>query len=89
MSAIFGRAAFRATRPLRFQAAAPLRSQAEVAADKQASKNALKEAGRKDPELYVRPPSSNCPLSRRQMLTLVGSLDRHGRCFRSCWLVLL
>ncbi|KAB2580540.1 hypothetical protein BFW01_g3439 [Lasiodiplodia theobromae] len=51
MSAIIGRAAFRATRPLRFQAVAPLR--AEAVAEKQASKDALKQAGKKDPELYV------------------------------------
>ncbi|OJD37368.1 uncharacterized protein BKCO1_7000132 [Diplodia corticola] len=51
MSAIIGRAAFRATRPLRFQAVRPLR--ADQVADKQASKDALKQAGKKDPELYV------------------------------------
>ncbi|KKY22052.1 hypothetical protein UCDDS831_g03888 [Diplodia seriata] len=55
MSAIIGRAAFRASRPLRFQAVAPLR--ADVGAEKQASKDALKQAGRRDPELYVRLPA--------------------------------
>ncbi|KAF4310157.1 hypothetical protein GTA08_BOTSDO02131 [Botryosphaeria dothidea] len=52
MSAIIGRAAFRASRPLRFQAATRLRAEAPTA-DKQASKDALKQAGKKDPELYV------------------------------------
>ncbi|GME65422.1 hypothetical protein GTA08_BOTSDO02131 [Neofusicoccum parvum] len=52
MSAITGRAAFRATRALRFHAARPLRAEA-AATDKQASKDALKQAGKKDPELYV------------------------------------
>lgn len=60
MSAIIGRAAFRATRPLRFQAVAPLR--AEAVAEKQASKDALKQAGKKDPELYVRLPAPIAPM---------------------------
>lgn len=55
MSAIIGRAVFRASRPLRFQAATRLRAEAPTA-DKQASKDALKQAGKKDPELYVRLP---------------------------------
>lgn len=54
MASIIGRAAFRATRPLR---ASGVNSGAENAAShasREADKQALKQGARKDPELYVR-----------------------------------
>ncbi|KAF2090391.1 hypothetical protein K490DRAFT_35562 [Saccharata proteae CBS 121410] len=58
MASIIGRSAFRATRPLRVQATRPLRAAGATAGegatdDKTAGKQALKQAGRRDPELYV------------------------------------
>lgn len=53
MASIIGRAAFRATRPLR---ASGVTAGAEDAASQTArdnSKSALKQGARKDPELYV------------------------------------
>ena len=68
MSSIIGRAAFRASRPLRAQVTRPLRASgvnsgdaAEAIADNAASKNAMKKGAKKDPELYVRPPWALIP----------------------------
>ena len=54
MASIIGRAAFRATRPLRASGVNSGAENAASAASREADKNALKQGARKDPELYVR-----------------------------------
>jgi hypothetical protein len=54
MASIIGRAAFRATRPLRSSGINAGSENAASAASREADKNALKQGARKDPELYVR-----------------------------------
>ena len=54
MASIIGRAAFRATRPLRASGINSGAENAASAASREADKNALKQGARKDPELYVR-----------------------------------
>jgi hypothetical protein len=58
MSAIIGRAAFRAARPVQLSAIRPRFSSTTVAAagndaDKQAGKDALTKGAKRDPELYI------------------------------------
>lgn len=53
MSSILGRAAFRATRPLRASGVTSGAENAASAASREADKNALKKGARRDPELYV------------------------------------
>ncbi|KAI4806216.1 hypothetical protein E4T44_11248 [Aureobasidium sp. EXF-8845] len=52
MSSIIGRAAFRASRPLRASGINAGAENAASAASREADKNALKQGARKDPELY-------------------------------------
>jgi len=54
MSSIIGRAAFRATRPLRTTGATIKSSAAAVTEEREAGKKSLQQGARKDPELYVR-----------------------------------
>jgi hypothetical protein len=54
LASIIGRAAFRATRPLRASGINSGAENAASAASREADKNALKQGARKDPELYVR-----------------------------------
>lgn len=58
MASIIGRAAFRASRPLRASGVNSGAESAASAASREADKNALKQGARKDPELYVWPPYS-------------------------------
>ncbi|KAI4715685.1 hypothetical protein E4T48_08134 [Aureobasidium sp. EXF-10727] len=53
MASIIGRAAFRATRPLRASGINAGAENAASAASREADKNALKQGARKDPELYI------------------------------------
>ncbi|KAI4845762.1 hypothetical protein E4T45_07553 [Aureobasidium sp. EXF-8846] len=53
MSSIIGRAAFRASRPLRASGINAGAENAASAASREADKNALKQGARKDPELYI------------------------------------
>ncbi|KAH0289286.1 hypothetical protein M436DRAFT_73344 [Aureobasidium namibiae CBS 147.97] len=53
MASIIGRAAFRATRPLRASGINSGAENAASAASREADKNALKQGARKDPELYI------------------------------------
>jgi hypothetical protein len=67
MSSIIGRAAFRASRPLRASGINAGAENAASAASREADKNALKQGARKDPELYVR---------RQYLLRLPRHLER-------------
>ncbi|THY23051.1 hypothetical protein D6D01_06098 [Aureobasidium pullulans] len=53
MASIIGRAAFRATRPLRSSGINAGSESAASHASREADKNALKQGARKDPELYI------------------------------------
>ena len=54
MASIIGRAAFRATRPIRASGVNSGAENAASQASREADKQALKQGARKDPELYVR-----------------------------------
>lgn len=55
MSSIIGRAAFRATRPLRATGATIKNPSAAITEEREAGKKSLQQGARRDPELYVRP----------------------------------
>lgn len=59
MASIIGRAAFRATRPLRASGVTAGAEDAASQAARDNSKSALKQGARKDPELYVRKDSEH------------------------------